>query len=266
MAQSPFTIYSRENFPVAGWFLPVRLRAAVRTYYAFARTADDVADDMSLTSLQKLNALDMMDHVLHQGYNDQENYDGPWFAAFATGALFQERNLPIALAADLLMAFRVDALNTPPKTFDDLMAYCRWSAVPVGRFLLALHGQTTGQSESDALCTALQLLNHVQDARSDADNLKRSYIPHEWSTIERHNRSLQRMLDQAERLLSQAGSLPIRLSHRGLSAQSAMIIDLSCRLLLRLRRQDPWHHRVKLKFVDWLLAAFHGLRVWILRA
>ncbi|MBL8643068.1 MAG: squalene/phytoene synthase family protein [Rhodospirillaceae bacterium] len=157
-----------ENFPVAGWFIAPALRPAVASYYAFARAADDIADGTDRTVIQKLKALDDMEASIPQGL----------------GPILQKHNVPLTTATDLLTAFRADARGTPTRTLADLMAYCRHSAAPVGRFLLSLHGETAGQSESDALCAALQILNHVQDARADIETLKRCYIPLDWLAAE----------------------------------------------------------------------------------
>jgi hypothetical protein len=163
----PSSAPTSENFPVAGWFIAARHRPLVRAYYAFARQADDIADSPDLSVIQKLGALDTIESELNG-------------TASSLGSLLRERDIPLAHAADLLIAFRADARNTLIRTFDELLGYCRHSAAPVGRFLLALHREKVGANASDALCTALQILNHVQDARADAETLKRCYIPLAW--------------------------------------------------------------------------------------
>ncbi|MSO98631.1 MAG: hypothetical protein EXR11_10510, partial [Rhodospirillaceae bacterium] len=162
---APQSRATAENFPVAGWFLSARVRPAVRAYYAFARTADDIADSNTLTVIQKLATLDALETSLDET---------------ALSQVMRTHNIALNNVTDLLVAFRNDARGTLIKTCADLMSYCRYSAVPVGRFLLALHREAQGQTESDALCAALQILNHVQDCRADAENLKRCYIPLEW--------------------------------------------------------------------------------------
>jgi len=281
-----------ENFPVAGWFIAARNRPVVQAYYAFARTADDIADSADLSVIQKLGALDEIEKTLE---ND------------ALGAMLRERGIPIAHAADLLTAFRADARNTVIRTFDELLTYCRSSAAPVGRFLLALHGETAAQAQSDALCAALQILNHIQDARADAEQLKRCYIPLAWLNAQdidlidlldpralmtyspgyvpirddythdddpgahaaqpkpidpvKLRTCLNKLLDEVEKLLIASRALPGQIEDRGLAAQSAMIHCLAQRLLNLLRANDPWQFKVNLRAVDWLAAAVAGLRV-----
>jgi hydroxysqualene synthase len=163
--------------------MAARHRGVVSAYYAFARTADDMADDPNLSIIQKLSALDALDNALHSDADFSSN-DPALRIAHKLGQIMRERGLPLTLAADLLTAFRVDARNTIIRTVADLRAYCAHSAAPVGRFLLALHNQPNGREASDALCAALQILNHVQDAREDIQTLKRCYIPLEWLNAE----------------------------------------------------------------------------------
>lgn len=187
MAQSPFQLpafkhrAAAENFPVAGWFIPGPLRETVHAYYAFARLADDVADSTELTVIQKLSMLDALESALRSTTPATQPHEQ---VAQTAGQQLQAHSIPLSVASDLLIAFRADARNTPPRTLADLMDYCQHSAAPVGRFLLALHGEQSGHDASDALSSALQILNHVQDARGDAETLKRCYIPADWLAAE----------------------------------------------------------------------------------
>lgn len=158
--------------------MTARHRPLVRAYYAFARTADDIADAPDLTILQKLAALDELELALQKGTGSAENPGH--HAARLLGAMLRDQNLPLELATDLLIAFRADARNTIVRTFADVLAYCANSAAPVGRFLLAIHDESKGHDASNALCAVLQILNHVQDARKDALELRRCYIPMAW--------------------------------------------------------------------------------------
>ncbi len=154
-------------------------RAAVRAYYAFARMADDIADSPQMSVIQKLGALDGLEHALVMDAV-QSPSDQALHLAHTLGVVLRQRHIPLSYATELLVAFRADARNTPVRTWADLTAYCEKSAVPVGRFLLALHGQKGGWESSDALCMALQILNHVQDIRRDSEDLRRCYVPLEW--------------------------------------------------------------------------------------
>jgi phytoene/squalene synthetase len=249
----------RENFPVAGWFIARADRPLVRAYYAFARSSDDIADDPDLPTSTKLARLDEI--AATQGEDLFRDLDA--------------RGIDRAVGTGLLMAFRADARGDAIETAADLDAYCKHSAAPVGRFLLALHGETAATRESDALCAALQVLNHVQDAHDDWLRLKRCYLPRSWQaeagfsiTDVDHDpaardRVLVRMIDHADALLSAAAGLPDVIRTRRLAAQCAAILALARRLSWRLRQGDPWRRRVDLTPGDWAAAAFAGVARFI---
>jgi squalene synthase HpnC len=160
-----------ENFPVASQLISPRHRAVVLAFYRFARTADDVADHATLAAEQKLALLDRMEQTL-LGQSDAEPDALPLRAALA------ERKLSPRHPLDLLKAFRLDVTKLRYRDWDDLMDYCRYSANPVGRFVLDVHGEPeTTWPANDALCSALQVINHLQDCAKDYRNLNRVYIP-----------------------------------------------------------------------------------------
>ncbi|HSK39266.1 MAG TPA: squalene/phytoene synthase family protein, partial [Arenibaculum sp.] len=155
---------SGENFPVASRLLPRHLRPHVEAYYGFVRLADDIADDPDLDTDVKLGHLDALERALMRGEGNAA-YLAP---ALQLRASFALNGLPDSYARHLLQAFRRDSRNERCRTWGDLMVYCRYSAVPVGRYLLALHGEGPhATAASDALCVALQILNHLQDAHDD---------------------------------------------------------------------------------------------------
>jgi phytoene/squalene synthetase len=159
-----------ENFPVVSLLMPARIRAVVMAYYHFARHADDVADSESLSPDAKVAALDALDAVL-AGAEAQPAQDT---AARYRAAVNADPRL-LADASNLLVAFRRDAVRNHTRDWDDLLEYCRYSAAPVGRFLLDLHGESAEtHAASDALCAALQILNHLQDCAQDLRRLDRS--------------------------------------------------------------------------------------------
>lgn len=256
-----------ENFPVGSWLIAPRHRAAVHAFYAFAREADDIADDPAREAPDKLVALDAYDAALLGG-------GGPE-TAVALRELFAERGLPIEHARHLLQAFKADAGGRNCRTWSDLLAYCRYSAAPVGRFLLDLHGESKETwLASDALCAALQILNHLQDAGSDWLDLRRRYIPGEW--LERAGLSERelladkmspglrdiyaRALDRVDQLNAQARALPAAIRDRRLRMEAAAILALSQRLVKRLRRQDPLAARVAPSRWDKIAALGAALR------
>jgi squalene synthase HpnC len=160
-----------ENFPVASWLIAPRHRAIILAFYNFVRTADDIADHPSLTESEKLALLDR----LEQGLLGARRLDG---AAVALCAALAERRLPPRHAQDLLAAFRLDVTKRRYQDWDDLIGYCSLSAMPVGRFVLDVHGESRATwPANDALCAALQIINHLQDCGADYRNLDRVYVP-----------------------------------------------------------------------------------------
>src|SRR5256885_5455569 len=175
---------------------------------------------------------------------------------------------------DVLQAFRLDATKLRYRDWDDLMEYCRYSAAPVGRQLLDLHGESRATwPASDALCSALQVLNHLQDCAADYRALDRVYLPLDelaaaGSTVEALSapaaspglrRVIDSLLDQTEALLTEARGLPPRVAARGLRWESAVIVALAARLARRLRQGDPLATRVKLGKNDFAAAFLTGI-------
>jgi squalene synthase HpnC len=164
-----------ENFPVASLLVPARYRSAVVAIYRFARAADDIADEGDDPPATRLAALD----AFHRGLDVIERGDTPTDAPFAALApAIRTHRLPIALFRDLLSAFAQDVRVGRYATFDDVLDYCRRSANPVGRLLLAMYGVDDARSlsQSDAICTALQLANFWQDVAIDWRK-GRMYLP-----------------------------------------------------------------------------------------
>src|SRR5215469_9604215 len=162
-----------ENFPVGSFLIRRDLRPHVHAFYRFARNADDIADNPALTAEEKVKRLDRMAAIL-DGASGQ---DSPAAAAMRQSLI--ETNITAQHCHDVLLAFRLDAVKLRYRDWDDLMDYCRYSASPVGRQLLDLHGEspTATWPASDALCNALQVLNHLQDCVADWRNLDRVYLP-----------------------------------------------------------------------------------------
>ena len=181
-AHRPAPIDHYENFPVASWLCPRRLRPPIAAIYHFARTADDIADEGSAPPAERLNDLatyraDL--HAIARGATPSPH----WAAVFQPlAAQMQAFQLPLQPLDDLLSAFAQDVRKTAAgDTYADwpeLIDYCRRSANPVGRLLLHLYGVTDAQAqqESDAICTALQLINFWQDLSVDIPR-GRYYLP-----------------------------------------------------------------------------------------
>jgi squalene synthase HpnC len=160
-----------ENFPVASFLIAPRNRGIILAFYRFARVADDVADNASASVDEKLQLLNGMRRTL-LGETDVSPEAATLRAMQAARALTPQHGL------DLLEAFRRDVTKLRYRDWNDLLDYCRVSAIPVGRFVLDVHGEQRGLwPASDALCAALQIINHLQDCAKDYRLLDRVYIP-----------------------------------------------------------------------------------------
>jgi squalene synthase HpnC len=160
-----------ENFPVASRLISPRHRGPILAFYNFVRTADDIADHPTLPPPDKLQLLDRLEATL-LGRNDDEP------AGVALRKQLAERHLAPRHAQDLLTAFRMDVTKLRYRDWDDLIGYCTYSAMPVGRFVLDVHGESRALwPANDALCAALQIINHLQDCGKDYGDLDRVYIP-----------------------------------------------------------------------------------------
>jgi hydroxysqualene synthase len=165
-----------ENFPVASFILPKRLRQPISVIYAFARTADDFADegdDDAETRLTKLKEYDDYLNAIKNGVH----IDHPIFIALAD--VIQKHQLPLQLFHNLITAFRLDVTKTRFSDIEDVWDYCRYSANPVGRLLLHLMDADSEENlqQSDAVCSALQLINFLQDIEQDFVENNRIYLP-----------------------------------------------------------------------------------------
>lgn len=158
-----------ENFPVASWLVRPDARAPIMAYYRFARASDDVADDESTSPAQKLRLLAHM----------RAGLDGPGAPeAMALAQVCRARGIDPVHGHDLLDAFEQDCRVTRYEDWDGLIGYCRKSAMPVGRFVLDVHGEDRAcWPMNDALCAALQIINHLQDCAKDYRGIDRVYIP-----------------------------------------------------------------------------------------
>lgn len=257
-----------ENFPVGSWLISRDLRPHVHAFYRFARNADDIADSPVLAADEKLRRLDRMAAIL----DGAPGGDSPSAAAMraslaATGVTSQHCH-------DVLRAFRQDVVKLRYRDWDDLMEYCRYSASPVGRQLLDLHGESRETwRASDALCSALQVLNHLQDCADDYRNLDRVYLPLdvlaragigvEALTAAASSQALRRvldaLLDRTDTLIATARGLPGQVRAHGLRWESAVIVALAARLARRLRRGDPLAGRVALGKGDFAAAFLAGI-------
>jgi squalene synthase HpnC len=258
-----------ENFPVGSFLLPKPLRPHVAAYYAFARAIDDIADDVGLAPGEKVRRLKAFEAALR----GEEGY-GPEFAkAHALAASMAATGVSTVHGTDLVAAFVQDCEKRRYQSWDQLLGYCAKSANPVGRYLLDLHGEDkSGYRYSDALCTVLQVVNHLQDCADDKRKLDRVYLIETWLREEGGGvddideraatpalrRVIDRMLDRCDALMADARRLPFVLKNRRLAMESAVIVNLASRLIELLRKGDPVATRVALKKPDFAFAGVAG--------
>lgn len=257
-----------ENFPVGSWLLPKRLRPHVAVFYAFARAIDDIADNPELPAEKKIARLDGFAAAL-TGQHRDSGYE----KAVRLRASLIETNVPPQHGLDLIAAFKQDAIKLRYRNWDDLMGYCILSASPVGRYLLDLHGEShTGYPASDALCNALQVLNHLQDCQADYRQLDRVYLPQDWmsearTSVEELNmprasagmrQVINRCLDSTDELIVLARTLAAQLTSRHLAMDSAVIVRIADKLSQLLRRRDPLAMRVILSKPAFLACGIQG--------
>lgn len=257
-----------ENFPVGSWLLPADCRPHVMAFYNFARQADDIADSPTLPAAEKVARLSAAQAAL----GVDESALPPWAVPYHR-SLAQTGNSPRHGRA-LLSAFIQDATKQRYRDWDDLMDYCLRSAASVGRVMMDIHDETEADLEgSDALCNALQVLNHLQDCKEDYLNLDRVYLPEPWleaagggvadlrlaAATPAVRRAIGRCLDETDLLLRRAEAMPPSVRRRGLRWESAVILQLAKRLSARLRREDPVARRVRVSKPGWLWCSVRGI-------
>jgi len=260
-----------ENFPVASWLIDVRHRGTILAFYEFVRVADDIADHASLKADEKLFQLDRLEqNLLGSGDDNPEGVR-------LRNAL-AERSLAPRHAQDLLTAFRMDVTKLRYKDWDDLIGYCTFSAMPVGRFVLDVHGESRATwAANDALCAALQINNHLQDCGKDFRDLNRVYLPldafaaagaapEELGTSRASSKLLRCIRDLAarnERLLAQGELFASQIENTRLSHEVAVIHSYARHIVALLQSRDPLSERVHLSKAQF---ALYGLSAVIINS
>jgi squalene synthase HpnC len=254
-----------ENFPVASWLIAPRYRPPILAFYNFVRTADDIADHATLPPQEKLALLDRLDTGL-------AGHDGGDAVAVQLRTELIERKLSLKHAQDLLAAFRLDVTKLRYRDWDDLIAYCSLSAMPVGRFVLDVHGESRDcWPANDALCAALQIINHLQDCKEDYLDLNRVYIPQDSlaacnTAVEALGaaratpellKCLHALAERTGRLLSESDIFSPLIDDWRLGLEVSVINTLAHRLTRILQARDPLCDRVHLAVpavAGWTLA------------
>jgi len=256
-----------ENFPVASWIIHPRHRALILAFYNFVRTADDIADHATLSERDKLNYLDLLEaELLGQGDSQPE--------AVNLRRALAERSMPPRHALDVLVAFRMDVTKLRYENWDEVIHYCRYSAMPVGRFMLDVHGESTSTwPASDALCAGLQINNHLQDCSKDYRDLNRVYLPRDalglaGASVEELGQGrasapllqcLHSLAARTEVLLNESKSLSAEVKDFRLGLEISVIQAFADKIVRLLKVRDPLSQRVHLGPVELLVHSLGGL-------
>ena len=256
-----------ENFPVASWIIHPRHRALILAFYNFVRTADDIADHATLNERDKLAYLDLLEaELVGQGDSQKE--------AVNLRLALAERSMPPRHALDVLIAFRMDVTKLRYENWDEVIHYCRYSAMPVGRFMLDVHGESTSTwAASDALCAGLQINNHLQDCGKDFRDLNRVYLPRDalaaaGASVEELGRErasapllqcLHALAVRTEALLNESKLLSAEVRDFRLGLEISVIQAFADKIVGLLKVRDPLSQRVHLGPVELLGYSLAGM-------
>jgi squalene synthase HpnC len=243
--------HTDENFPVASVLIARKHRPAIMAFYRFARAADDVADNATASPEHKLALLENM-RASVAGESTASPEGTALRAALAAHDISNQH------ALDLLEAFRRDCTKNRYADWDDLIDYCRYSAMPVGRFVLDVHGESRDSwAANDALCAALQVINHLQDCAKDYREIDRVYIPTDVladpSALSAPTATpalrtvIAGLAGRTQSLLSTSRPFAGQIKDRRLALEVSVIQtlaeDLTARLLIRDPLSERVHHR-----------------------
>jgi len=256
-----------ENFPVASWIIHPRHRALILAFYNFVRTADDIADHATLAPDEKLRYLDLLEAEL-LGKGDTQN------EAVNLRHALAERSMSPRHALDVLVAFRMDVSKLRYENWDEVIHYCRYSAMPVGRFMLDVHGESNSTwAASDALCAGLQVNNHLQDCAKDYSNLNRVYLPRDalaasGASIEMLGEArapapllkcLHGLAERTERLLGESRPLSAEVKDLRLGVEISVIQAFADKIVRMLKVRDPLSERVHLSPLELIGRSLAGI-------
>jgi hydroxysqualene synthase len=262
-----------ENFPVASRIIHPRHRALILAFYTFVRTADDIADHPTLREHDKLDYLDLLEaELLGQGDSQPE--------AVNLRHALARRSMPPRHALDVLTAFRMDVTKLRYENWDELIHYCRYSAMPVGRFMLDVHGESASTwAASDALCAGLQINNHLQDCGKDYRHLNRVYLPRD--EMAAHGASVEELGKQrasapllqclhslavrTEHLLNESKSLSAEVKDFRLGLEISVIQIFADKIVRLLKVRDPLSQTVHLGPIELLAYSVTGVAIEITR-
>ena len=268
--------FKDENFPVASTLIKKGVRDIIRIFYSFARISDDIADNNNLTSLKKLKILNFFDESIRNSKKSEID--------FLDKIIHLSKKFPKSknYSRELLKAFTLDATKKRYKNWDDLVSYCKFSANPVGRFFIYLTYKINDQSldnekkifeSSDNLCTALQIINHIQDCKDDYLNHDRVYIPSNYfqkyslkiSVLAEKKAPIDfiflknELITETEKLLSHIEIGLNLIKDWRLRKETFIILNIAKRLCFLLKKEDPLLKKIKLSRIDLIICFIKGI-------
>jgi squalene synthase HpnC len=273
--------YKDENFPVSSFLIDKKLKKIVRVFYFYARTADDIADHAFIKKKEKLRILNFFDNCLKNKKRSEISVVNKLIS------YFNKYKFSKKYARDLLVAFKMDVTKNRYEDWSELLHYCKFSANPVGRFVInATYSQKKKKANktlnlekilhaSDSLCTALQIINHMQDCKEDFKNLDRVYIPK--NLFKKHklnvnilmkNNSCQNfsrlkieIICKVENLLKDIKKSLQLIDIWKLKKETLIILNIAKRLCFLLKIKDPLKKKIKLSTIDLLFCFIKGI-IW----
>jgi len=252
--------YKQENFPVGSRLLSRKIRPQMLIFYKFARAADDIADCSNLTPHEKIKRLNLFVKAITTSKTKISKVED-------LKKICIKNKIKINHALNLLKAFKQDAVKKRYKNWSELINYCKYSAVPVGRFVIDLHKERKiSYKYSDPLCIALQILNHIQDCKEDYNKIDRVYLP--YTFLKKYNVKLLQLkknyteknlrlaineiLSHTEKLINQANKFKKIMKNNKLSKETAFILEIAKCLLKLLKKKDPLKNKVALNKFDYI--------------
>ena len=269
--------YKDENFPVSSFLIDKNLKKIIRVFYFYARTADDIADHKSIKKKEKLRILNFFDNCLKNKKQSEISVVNNLIS------YFNEYKFSKKYSRDLLVAFKLDATKRRYKNWSELLYYCKFSANPVGRFVInATYSQKKKKINerkilraSDMLCTALQIINHIQDCKEDFKNLDRVYIPENLlkkhklnvnilmkdSSCQNFTRLKIEIISKVENLLKEIKESLQLIDIWKLKKETLIILNIAKRLCFLLKINDPLKKKIKLSSIDLIFCFIKGI-IW----
>lgn len=262
---------NQENFPVGMMIFGKDKRQIVSDYYKFARYADDIADNPDIKPQNKVNKLYQLEDI----FLKNKDYKGQKLKfAVKLREEFNKFQLSTSLATDLLIAFRKDSMGFEYQTWGQLVDYCKYSAAPVGRFMLAIHNENPSTYlPAASLCVALQIVNHIQDIKYDTQVLKRVYLPAEM--MKRYNvtpddllkdksslglkKLIEKIMNLTKGLIKEGSILPSIIRSKNLRTEVCIILSLTNIMIKKILKGDVLAKNIRLSKWDWLKAVISGI-------